>query len=153
MPRLSLTASFPQSPSGIADTILDLAQWTSFCGWGPLPGIRSAEFEVRTPEVVGTRIACVNTDGSTHVEEVVEWDVGRRLHLRLCEFKKPLSLLASRFDEYWIFHECEEGSRADRVIEIVPRNLVGRLVLPIIGWMLKKAIRRHIIETGGEVLS
>ena len=150
--RLSCTARFTKSPSEIADSILDLAEWSSFRGWGPLPGIRSAEFLERMPGVVGTRIGVTNTDGSRHVEEIVEWDVGRRLGLRLCEFPRPLSLLAERFDETWEFLESDEGSRVERTIEIVPRNVLGRLVLPIIGWMLKKAIRRHIIDTGGEIV-
>jgi hypothetical protein len=41
------------SPADIAGRILDLANWTDFTGYGVLPGIRAAEFEVRTPGVVG----------------------------------------------------------------------------------------------------
>ncbi|GAB5496125.1 MAG: hypothetical protein Phyf2KO_12050 [Phycisphaerales bacterium] len=153
MLRYTITARFRETPEVVADTILDLAQWSSFRGWGPLPGIRSAEFLEHMPDVVGTRIGVTNTDGSRHVEEIVEWDVGHRLHIRLCEFPKPLSLLADRFDEYWIFGDTADGSLADRVIEIVPRHLLGRMVLPIIGWMLMKAIRRHITDLGGEIVS
>ena len=65
-------------PEEIARQILDLDLWPGFEGYGPLPGIRAAEFEARTPEVVGTRIRVTNTDGSSHVEEIVEWEPDRR---------------------------------------------------------------------------
>ena len=83
------------APQDIAGQILDLSRWPEFAGYGPLPGIRVAEFEARTDEVVGTRIRVTNTDGSTHVEEVVEWDPGRRVRLRMGEFSAPLSRLAA----------------------------------------------------------
>jgi hypothetical protein len=66
------------APADIAGQILDLAKWPEFAGYGPLPGIQSAEFEARTPEVVGTRIKVTNTDGSVHVEEIVEWQADTR---------------------------------------------------------------------------
>ena len=77
-----------------------------------LPGIKAAEFEARTPEVVGTRIRVTNTDGSSHVEEIVEWEPDRRLRLRMGEFSPPLSRLATGFDETWEFErtgEADEG--------------------------------------------
>jgi hypothetical protein len=72
-------------PGEIASQILDLANWTSFTGYGVLPGITSAEFEVRTPDVVGTRIRVTNTDRSSHVEEIVEWRPDRRVRLDMKE--------------------------------------------------------------------
>ena len=83
--------------------ILDLGLWPSFQGYGPLPGIRAAEYEARTPEVVGTRIRVTDTDGSSHVEEIVEWEPDRRIRLRMGEFSPPLSHLATGFDETFEF--------------------------------------------------
>jgi hypothetical protein len=39
-------------PEEIAWQILDLTKWPDFHGHWPIPGIKSAEFEVRTPCVV-----------------------------------------------------------------------------------------------------
>src|SRR5439155_20043621 len=39
------------------------------------------------------------TDGSAHVEEVVEWQPGARLVLHLADFTPPLPRLAARFEE------------------------------------------------------
>ena len=57
----------------LREAFLDLSQWPGFTGWGPLPGIRQANFLRRTDAVRGSRIAVINTDGSSHVEEILEW--------------------------------------------------------------------------------
>jgi hypothetical protein len=93
------SAALPLAPEDIARQILDLANWTDFKGYGVLPGIRAAAFEVRTPVVVGTRIRVTNTDGSGHVEEIAEWEPARRLRLDMKEFSPPLSRLATGFEE------------------------------------------------------
>ena len=83
------TDTLPLNPEEIAGQILDLANWTNFTGYGVLPGIKSAEFEVRTPEIVGTRIRVTNTDRSSHVEEIVEWQPDRRVRLDMKDFSRP----------------------------------------------------------------
>ena len=60
------------APEDIARQILDLTKWPDFKGYGPVPGIKVAEFEVQTPGIVGSRIRVTNQDGSSHVEEIVE---------------------------------------------------------------------------------
>ena len=65
-------------PERIAEQILDISRWSGFQGYGVLPGIKAAEFEVRTPEIVGSRIRVIDTDGSSHLEEIVEWEPDRR---------------------------------------------------------------------------
>src|SRR5204862_6286733 len=91
--------TLPLSPADIAGQILDVAKWPEFTGYGPIPGIKSAEFEARTPEVVGTRIRVTNTDGSTHVEEIIEWQPDARLVLHTTDFSPPLARLAARLVE------------------------------------------------------
>ena len=73
------TETIPLPPEDIAAQILDVAKWPDFRGYGPIPGIKSAEFETRTPNVVGSRIRVLNLYGSTHVEEIVEWQPSRLL--------------------------------------------------------------------------
>lgn len=71
------------APQDIAEQILDVTKWPDFRGYGPIPGIRSAEFETRTPSVVASRIRVTNLDGSTHVEAIVEWQPDRRIQLQM----------------------------------------------------------------------
>ena len=44
----SCEATLPLAPEGIASQILDLANWPDFTGFSFVPGIKTAEFEVRT---------------------------------------------------------------------------------------------------------
>ena len=109
-------------PEEIARQILDLDLWPGFEGYGPLPGIRAAEFEARTPEVVGTRIRVTDTDGSSHVEEIVEWEPDRRIRLRMGGFSPPLSRLATGFDETFEFERTGERTRVVRRFELHPKS-------------------------------
>src|SRR3984893_12938810 len=69
----SCEETLPFAPEDIAQQILDLTKWPDFHGYGPIPGIKVAEFDLQTPGIVGSRIRVTNLDGSSHVEEIVEW--------------------------------------------------------------------------------
>src|SRR4051794_26076301 len=132
-------------PTGrIAEQILDLTRWPEFRGYGVLPGIRAAEFEARTPEVIGTRIRVTNTDGSSHVEEVVEWQPDRRLRLGWGGFSPPLSRLATEFVETWESGLAEGGTRVIRSFDLHARSVPTRPILGLISMLLKLAIARHL---------
>src|SRR5262249_3882693 len=103
-------ATLSLAPEAIAGQILDLDRWKGFQGYGVLTGIREAAFEVRTPDVLGTRVRVTNTDGSSHVEEIVEWQPDRRLRLLMHEFSPPLSRLATRFEETWEFQRRDDAT-------------------------------------------
>ena len=142
--RFECEASLPYEPEEIARLILDLSLWPNFGSYGILPGIRSATFERQTPDVVGTRIRVVNTDGSTHTEEIEEWAPGERIRLRLASFSPPLSRLAPCFIETWEFLPSRSGSRVARKFELIPRSVLARPALWLISVLLKRAIQRHL---------
>jgi hypothetical protein len=131
-------------PADIAAQILDLTRWPGFAGYGPLPGIASAEFQARTLEVVGSRIKVTNTDGSSHVEEVVEWRPGARLVLHLGDFTPPLSRLATRFEEEWGFEPAGGGSRVARTFRLYPKFVLTRPAVWLISLFLRRAVARHL---------
>ncbi len=137
-------ATLRQPPEQIAAQILDLAKWAEFAGFGPLPAIRSAKFEVRTAEIVGTRIRVTNTDGSSHLEEIVEWDPHRRVRLRMGEFSPPLSRLATGFDETWQFERVGDKTRVNREFALHPTSVLARPLLWVIARLLKRAVERHL---------
>lgn len=137
-------ATLPLTPEVIAGQILDLARWPEFGGYGPLPGIKSAEFEARTPEFVGTRIRVTNRDGSTHVEEVVEWQPDRRVRLRMSGFSSPLSRLATAFVETWQFERSGDETRVTRSFELHAKGWATRPVLWLISILLRRAVARHL---------
>ncbi len=136
------TLSYP--PEQIARQILDLSRWPEFRGYGVLPGIRAAEFERQTPEVVGTWIRVVDTGGSTHTEEIVEWEPERRVKLRMGDFTPPLSRLATGFDETWEFAPSGTETQVVRSFELHPKSAWTRPLVWFISILLKRAIARHL---------
>lgn len=138
--------TLPLAPEGIAEQILDVAKWPDFRGYGPIPGIKSAEFETRTPNVVGSRIRVTNLDGSTHVEEIVEWQPDRRLQLRMGNFSNPLSSLAASFVETWEFERIGNETKAIRSFELNAKSMLTKPVLWFISFFLNRAIARHLTE-------
>jgi hypothetical protein len=137
-------ATLPFSPQQIVDSILDLANWPKFEGYGPLPGIKTAEFEVRTPEIVGTRIRVTSTDGSRHVEEIVDWQPEERLQQRMSDFSPPLSHLATHFVETWDFRRDGDATNVIRSFELHPRSAWTTPLLWVIARLLKRAVDRSL---------
>ncbi len=141
----TITATLTTPPEEVGAAILDLSQWPTFTGWGPMPGIREAEFLERTEAVVGTRIGVTNTDGSRHVETITAWDLPRRIELRLDGFPRPLSWLATHFVESWDFEPDGDGAwGAERRFEMHATSWLSRPMLMPIAWMMRKAVIRHM---------
>jgi hypothetical protein len=138
------TETLPLAPAEIANQILDAANWTSFRGYGPLPGVRSAELETRTVEVVGSRTRVTNTDGSAHVEEIVEWNPDRRVVLRMSGFSPPLSRIADRFEEVWQFGRDGDQTIVTRSFSLYPKSPFARIPLFLISLLLRRAVARHL---------
>ena len=143
-------ATLTQTPDEIASHILDVTQWLDFKGYGPLPGIKSAEVEVFTPEIIGTRIRVTNTDGSRQIEEIVEWQLPHRLQLSMQDFSAPLSLWATRIEETWEFEAVGTETKVSRSFRMLPRNIVAWPILWLISILLKKAIARHLRQLRGQ---
>ena len=136
-------------PDDIARQILDVTKWPDFHGYGPLPGIKVAEFEVQTSEIVGSRIGVTNTDGSKHVEEIIEWQPDHRVQLHMKDFSAPLSRLATRIEEMWKFERVGNETKVTRSFQMHAKSALARPVLWMIAILLKKAIARHLRQMPG----
>ncbi|HEV8002957.1 MAG TPA: hypothetical protein VGP63_23935 [Planctomycetaceae bacterium] len=130
--------------------ILDLANWPAFTGFGPIPAIRAAQFEVRTPDVAGSGIRVTNSDGSTHVEQIVEWQPDHRLRLQMLDFPPPLPRLATRIDETCDFKKPEAATDVIRSFELQAKSALARPFLGLIAVFLKQAISRHLRDLGAQ---
>jgi len=142
--------TLPLAPEDIARQILDLTKWPDFHGYGPIPGIKTAVFDVHTPGVIGTRIRVTNLDGSSHIEEIVEWQLDRRVRLEFKEFSPPLSRLARMFEKIWDFERVDGKTRVTRTFRLHPKSMLARCLLWMISFLLKRAIARHMREMKGE---
>ena len=134
------------APEDVARQILDLTKWPDFHGYGPMPGIKAAEFEIKTPDIVGSRIRVTNQVGSSHVEEIVEWQPTQRIQLHMKEFSRPLSRLATWFVETWDFERVGNETRVTRSFDLNAKSFLAWPVLWVISFMLKRAIARHLRE-------
>ncbi len=144
--KLACNETLPLAPEEIAQQILDVAKWPDFRGYGPIPGIKSAEIETRTPNVIGSLIRVTNLDEASHVEEIVEWHPERRLQLQMGNFSKPLSRLATRFVETWEFERVGKETKVIRSFELNAKSMLTKPVLWFISFFLKRAIARHLTE-------
>jgi hypothetical protein len=151
--RFSCSDILEMSPEEVGGQILDLQNWPDFKGFGFLPGIDVAQFEIRTPQIVGSRIKVVNTDGSSHVEEIVAWQPGRGMTLHMKEFSAPLARLATGFEERWDFERTDRGTKVVRSFTLHPTSAFTRPVLWLISVFLKKAIARHLAQMRAGVSS
>jgi hypothetical protein len=142
----SCQETLDRAPEEIARQILDVTRWLDFKGYGPIPGIRAAEFEVRTPEIVGSRIRVTSTDSSKHVEEIVEWQPGRRIQLHMTDLSTPLSHLATRIEETWEFERVGTKTKVTRRFQMHAKYALARPFLWVISILLKKAISQHLRE-------
>ena len=142
----SCKATLSLAPEDVARQILDLTKWPEFHGYGPIPGIKVAEFEVQTPGIVGSRIRVTNQDGSSHIEEIVEWQPDHRLRLQMKDFSAPLSRLATEFEETWEFQRTANGTHVTRSFRLHAKSALARLLLWGISFFLKRAIVRHLRE-------
>ncbi len=138
--------TLPLAPEAIAQQILDLTKWPQFQGYGPIPGIKGAAFEIQTPGIVGSRIRVTNGDGSSHVEEIVEWQPHRRLCLEMKEFSAPISRLATGFEETWEFERTGNETHISRSFRLHAKSVLARLLLWMMSFFLKWAIVRHLRE-------
>jgi hypothetical protein len=138
------------SPGEIVQQMLDAANWPAFQGFGVIPGIKVATFEAKTPEIVGSRIRVINTDGSSHLEEIVEWQPDRRLTLHMTEFSSPVSRLATRFEETWNFEPQSSGTKVLRSFQLHARSALTWPLLWMVSILLKKAIVRSLRQMRDE---
>ena len=131
----------------ICQEILDTERWSEFKGYSILPGIKSAQFEVKTPQIIGSRIKVQNNDGSSHIEEIIDWDVSNGIALRFQEFDSPLRNLATHFIETWKFRASSDGTEASRIMTMYPKGVLGWLMLIPISRLMKKAFEENFRQT------
>ncbi len=143
MVTFRVTATTPASPEDIVDNIFEVANWTRFQGWGPIPSIVAVEMSQPTGSRVGTIFKVENSDGSTHEESVLELAPNHRLTMRMDKFSPPLNKIADHFIERWHFRIQDGRTFLTREFELHPRGFAAGILLRPIASLLKKAIQRH----------
>lgn len=134
------------APTAISAAIADVTRWPDFKGYGFLPGISRAEYEVQTSNMIGSRIRVHNTDGSSHCEEVYAWVADKRVAMKFCAFSPPVQSLATHFLEEWDFTPLGQATLITRSFSLFPKSRLTRPVLWFISFFLKRAVDRQLVE-------
>ncbi len=90
----------------------------------PTPGVKSAEFETRTPDIVGSRIQVTNLYGSSHVEEIVKRQPDQPLQLHMMNSSIPLFRLATRFGVSRAFERVGHETKMTRSFEMNAKSML-----------------------------
>lgn len=143
--KISVSSRLEISPEKVFQEILLTENWESFRGFGPLPGIKQAQFTTQTPEVVGSKIKVVNSDGSSHVETITNWQKPHSIDMHLSEFSPPLAYFASHFTERWQISDTV----VVRSMTLHAKSIATVPILWLIGIFLKRALLSHTKEIGG----
>jgi hypothetical protein len=123
--------------------IVTLASWTSFTGYGPLPGIVEATLPPGEEMRLGARVRVRNTDGSVHHEVVTAWEPGARYGVRM-ELGPPASRLMSGIEEDIKLEPEAGGTRVTRRFTTHARGWwTWPMVWLVTHLLLKRAVRRH----------
>ncbi len=135
------------SPKEICKNVLDVETWSSFDGFGLLPGIEKAEFEKRTKKMVGSRIRVKNSDGTDHLEEILEYESGKKIVMKIFDFPTALSYMATHFIEEWNFKKLEKNKTlVTRKFQLYPTSFITRPFLNQISSLMEKSIAKQLDE-------
>ncbi len=149
--EIKISGDIQKSPQEICSAILDTNRWTEFTGYSILPGIESAHFETKTQGIVGSRISVKNKDGSSHIEEIIEWDAPHQVAMKFQDFNGVVKNLASHFIETWSFQPSDNGTRATRMMAFYPKGIWAWLVLFPISRLMKTAFEQDFLKQGGKL--
>jgi hypothetical protein len=140
---IKVTINLPQSVDEICDEFFDVSKWSSFKGYGPIPGIKQA-VRSDTGERKDAHFSVLNTDDSSHEESVTDYVPGKSLTIRLDNFSPPLNKLATHFIETWQFTAYEKHTRVVRSFELYPRHFIAAIPLWFVSFFLKRAVKNHM---------
>ena len=145
--EIKVVGHTPKTSVEICQEFLNTDRWSEFKGYSILPGIKNARFDVKNPNLVGSRINVQNTDGSSHVEEIVEWDINHHFTLKFHSFSAPVKNFATHFVETWAFRQTPTGTDTVRTMTMYPKGLLGWLILLPISRLMKRAFEENLRQT------
>ena len=143
MISFTVEVKYFQEPQYIFDSFLQIEKWNDFKGFGIIPGIKTANFIIKTDSIKGTIIWVKNSDGSSHKEEILAFEKDTYLKIKMYDFSKPLSYFASFFIEEWALKKIEDGCKVERSMTLHSKGMISKFILKVISRSLKKAIQVH----------
>jgi Polyketide cyclase / dehydrase and lipid transport len=136
-----------QVPAGrVFDFTNDANHFTTFTGYGPIPGIGKARYITPGSPRLGSVRRVLKTDDTEHVEEITCFERPTRHTSRITELAPPFSWLVKEGSDDWKFRA--EGP----ALTIIERTFSFELTTPIVrplAWLvlhlwMKKAVMRDL---------
>lgn len=143
--KLAITTSyqFSTTPEFLFDFTNDAANFSSFVGFGPIPGIRNARYETTGEAAVGSRRRVVKSDGTEHVEKIVELQRPVRHVSRITELSPPFSWLVRYGEDDWRFRPSHAGTLVQRTFTFeLTTPLAAIAAYPLLRLFMRSAIHR-----------
>lgn len=143
MITFTVEVKYFQEPRYIFDSFMQIEKWNDFKGYGLIPGIKTANFILKSESIKGSIIQVENTDGSSHKEEILAFEKDKYLKIKLYDFSKPLSYFSTHFFEEWALKKMEDGYKVERSMTLFSKGTISRFILKVISLSLKNAIQKH----------
>lgn len=123
----------------------DAENFTSFVGFGPVPGIRRATYETPGEPRLGSRRRILKTDGTAHVEEIVGFDPPLRHVSLITGLSPPFSWLVRSGEDDWKFEESGGGTVVERTFAFELTSILAALAaFPLLYLCMRPAVRRDL---------
>ena len=137
------TVVFEASPPKVWALMTDLDAMTDFSGYGPIPGIKRAEWLTGNGTNVGSVRRIENTDGSSHREEVMAVEPRRLLVDRIHALDSPLRFLVSEATDRFELAEEGDGTRLVRRFRFELRTALAWPITLVFRPLFRRALRRQ----------
>jgi hypothetical protein len=109
-------------PRVLAERLLNPRRSRRFGRQAVAPGVAAAEFEQRTADVVGSRIRVTRKDGSSYIEEIVEWEPDKHVAMEVKDFSESMASAGYRFKESWDFERIGDKTKVCRSLTALERS-------------------------------
>lgn len=144
--KLTIVRLFHVPAHRVFDFTSDDNNFTTFTGYGPIPGIVKARYETAGPPRLGAIRRVEKTDGTEHREEITVFEPPGRHSSRITGLSFPFSWLVREGIDDWQFRA--EGPALTVVERTFSFELTTPLVAPI-AWLIlhllmKKAAHRDL---------
>lgn len=149
--KFTITRLFHVPAQRLFDFTNDAANFISFAGYGPIPGILHARYETPGPPRLGSIRRIQKTDGTEHVEEITVFERPSRHVSRITGFEAPFSWLVREGSDDWTF----QGSGGLTVVERTFTFELTTVFVAPVAWVLmhfmKEAVRRDLTNIMAKV--
>jgi hypothetical protein len=143
MIRFTVEVTYYHEPRYIFESFIKIEKWSDFKGFGIIPGIKNANYIVKSDSFIGSLIQVENLDGSSHKEEILAFEKDTYLKIKMFDFSKPLSYFSTHFIEEWALKKMEYGYKFERSMTLYSKGFFSDLILKLISKSLRSAIQKH----------